>query len=144
LSCTAHFVTGFAISTMSTAWNASWCSLDRSACPVMQIIGMESASAVYSPVIMLVPAGPEVPMHTPTLPVTRDQPSAACVPPSSCRTVMCLIELFRIAAYSGRIAAPGMPKTVSTPSDSMTATAAAMQGIWVTLLLPYRKGSPRP
>jgi hypothetical protein len=35
-----------AISTMSTAWKASWCSLARSACPVMQIIGMESARAV--------------------------------------------------------------------------------------------------
>ncbi len=78
---------------MSTAWNASWCSLLVGAWPVMQIIGMESASAVYSPVIMLVPAGPEVPMQTPTFPVTRAQPSAAWVPPSSCRTVMCWMEL---------------------------------------------------
>ena len=93
------------------------------------MIGTESASAVYRPVIMLVPAGPEVPMHTPTLPVTRAQPSAACVPPSSCRTVMCRIELVRSAAYSGRIAAPGMPKTVSTPSDSSTATTASMHGM---------------
>jgi hypothetical protein len=98
LSCTAHFVTGLAISTMSTAWNASWCSFARGACPVMQIIGMESASAVYSPVIMLVPAGPEVPIDTPTLPVARAHPSAACVPPSSWRTVRCLMPLFRSAA----------------------------------------------
>jgi hypothetical protein len=46
LSCTAHLVTGLAISTMSTAWNASWCSLEVTACPVTQIIGIESASAV--------------------------------------------------------------------------------------------------
>ncbi len=45
-SWTAHLVTGLAISTMSTAWNASWWSLSRAACPVMQIMGMESARAV--------------------------------------------------------------------------------------------------
>ena len=128
VSCTAHFVTGLAISTMSTAWNASWCSSARSACTVMQMIGMESASAVQRPVIMFVPAGPEVPIVTPTLPVARAHPSAACVPPASWRTVRCLIPLSRSAAYSGRIAAPGMPKTVSTPSDPMTAATASMQG----------------
>ncbi len=46
LSCTAHLVTGLAISTMSTAWNDSWWSLPFCAWPVMQIIGMESAIAV--------------------------------------------------------------------------------------------------
>jgi hypothetical protein len=80
-------VTGRAISTMSTAWNASWCSFALGAWPVMQMIGTESASAVYRPVIMLVPAGPDVPIDTPTFPVARAQPSAACVPPSSWRTV---------------------------------------------------------
>lgn len=43
---TAHFVTGRAISTMSTAWNASWCSFVVAACPVMHRIGTESACAV--------------------------------------------------------------------------------------------------
>jgi hypothetical protein len=71
------------MSTMSTAWKASLCSWPRFACPVMQISGIESACAVYRPVIMLVPAGPDVPMQTPGCPVTRAQPSAACVPPSS-------------------------------------------------------------
>lgn len=46
LTCTAHLVTGLAISTMSTAWNASVCSLSDAACPVMQMIGIESACAV--------------------------------------------------------------------------------------------------
>ncbi len=47
---------------------------------------------------MLVPAGPEVPMQTPTLPVTRAQPSAACVPPSSWRTVTLRMSLCWSAA----------------------------------------------
>jgi hypothetical protein len=34
----------------------------------MHRIGTESAAAEYSPVIMSVPAGPEVPTHTPMLP----------------------------------------------------------------------------
>ena len=34
----------------------------------MQRIGIESALAEYSPVIMSVPAGPEVPIQTPILP----------------------------------------------------------------------------
>ena len=86
---TAHLVTGLAISTMSTAWKPSLSSRSVRCWPVMQIIGIESAIAVYRPVIMLVPAGPEVPMATPTLPVVRDQPSAMCVAPSSWRTVRC-------------------------------------------------------
>ena len=46
LTWIAHFVTGLAISTMSTAWKASLCSTSVGACPVMQIIGIESAWAV--------------------------------------------------------------------------------------------------
>jgi hypothetical protein len=65
---------------------------------VIQIIGMESACAVYNPVIMLVPAGPDVPMATPTRPLVRAQPSAMWVAPSSCRTIRCLISLRRRAA----------------------------------------------
>ena len=126
---TAHFVTGLAISTMSTAWNASSCSFVDTAWPVMHRIGTESACAVYRPVIMFVPAGPDVPIATPTLPVVRDQPSAMCVAPSSCRTMRCRISLSRIAWYSGRIAAPGQPKVASTPSDSRMSTMARMTGI---------------
>jgi hypothetical protein len=45
-TCTAHLVTGLAISTMSTAWKASLCRTSVGAWPVMQIIGIESAIAV--------------------------------------------------------------------------------------------------
>jgi len=65
---TAHLVTGFAIDSMSTAWKSSLCSRARGAWPVMARIGIESACAEYRPVIMSVPAGPEVPMQTPMLP----------------------------------------------------------------------------
>lgn len=75
--------------------------------------------------------GPEVPIATPTLPVVRDQPSAMCVAPSSCRTIRCSIEpSCSIALYSGRIAAPGQPNTVSMPSDFRTSTTACMTGIF--------------
>ena len=53
---------------MSTAWKSSLYSLARAAWPVMHRIGTESAWAVYRPVIMSVPPGPEVPTHTPMLP----------------------------------------------------------------------------
>ena len=53
---------------MSTAWKSSLCRRARGAWPVMHRMGMESALAEYRPVIMSVPAGPEVPMHTPMLP----------------------------------------------------------------------------
>jgi hypothetical protein len=42
--------------------------LATGAWPVMHRIGIESAAAEYSPVIMSVPAGPEVPMQMPMLP----------------------------------------------------------------------------
>jgi len=69
-------------------------------------------------------------MATPTLPVMRDQPSAAWVAPSSCRMVRCLIlvDLER-ALYSGRMAAPGIPKQTSTPSLSRIFTTASITGI---------------
>ncbi|CAH0311055.1 hypothetical protein SRABI128_04515 [Microbacterium sp. Bi128] len=64
----ANLVTGLAMDSMSTAWKSSLCSLATGAWPVMQSIGMESAHAAYRPVIMSVPAGPEVPMQMPMLP----------------------------------------------------------------------------
>ena len=65
---TAIFVSGAAIDAMSTAWKSSLCSRATGACPVMQRIGIESADAEYRPVIMSVPAGPDVPTQTPMLP----------------------------------------------------------------------------
>ena len=61
-------VSGAAMAAMSTAWKSSLCSLATGAWPVMHRIGIESAEAEYSPVSMSVPAGPEVPTHTPILP----------------------------------------------------------------------------
>jgi len=62
---TAIFVRGRAIEAMSTAWKSSLCSLATGAWPVMQRMGIESALAEWSPVIMSVPAGPLVPTHMP-------------------------------------------------------------------------------
>ena len=88
----AILVTGAAIAAMSTAWKSSLCSRATGACPVIARIGMESAIAEYSPVIMSVPAGPEVPMQTPILPaLARVYPSAMCEAPSTWRASTCLI-----------------------------------------------------
>ncbi|SHH80248.1 hypothetical protein SAMN05444521_1989 [Streptomyces sp. 3214.6] len=65
---TAIFVTGPAMEAMSTAWKSSLWSTPVGACPVMHRMGIESPRAEYSPVIMSVPAGPEVPTQTPMLP----------------------------------------------------------------------------
>lgn len=65
---TAILVTGRAMEAMSTAWKSSLWITAVGACPVMQRIGIESPVAEYRPVIMSVPAGPEVPTQTPMLP----------------------------------------------------------------------------
>src|SRR3954464_192507 len=78
---------------------------------------------------MLVPAGPDVPIATPTLPFVLAQPSAMCVAPSSWRTIRCSIARPCRALYSGRMAAPGQPKPGSTPSLSMTSPTACIAGI---------------
>src|SRR3954463_6878104 len=58
-------------------------------------------------------------MQTPTLPVAAAYPWAACPPPCSCRTRMCLILTeSNSGSYAGRIAPPGMPKTFSAPAAS--------------------------
>src|SRR4051812_2308687 len=112
---------------MSTAWKSSLCSRATGACPVMHRIGMESPDAEYRPVIMSVPAGPEVPMHTPMLPArVREYPSAMCAAPSTWRARMWLIApRSRRAEDTGLIAAPGTPNACVTPSRSMIATAAS-------------------
>ncbi len=87
---TAILVTGPAMAAMSTAWKSSLCRRAVGACPVMQRIGMESPEAEYSPVIMSVPAGPEVPTQTPMLPGwVRVYPSAMWEAPSTCRASVC-------------------------------------------------------
>ncbi len=53
---------------------------------------MESAQAEYRPVIMSVPAGPDVPMQTPMFPAAaRVYPSAMCEAPSTWRASTCLM-----------------------------------------------------
>ena len=79
---------------------------------------------------MLVPAGPEVPMATPTLPVMRAQPSATCVPPSSWRTIRC--SICRTAPSPCRAAGsprPGSRRRCRRPRDFRTSTTASMTGI---------------
>jgi cytochrome c553 len=86
---------------------------------------MLSALAEYRPVIMSVPAGPLVPMHTPML------PAGAGVALGHVRGALDVARQDvgdRLAlaqrAYSGLIAAPGTPKACVTPSFSITSTAA--------------------
>ena len=77
---------------MSTAWKSSLWSLATGAWPVIARIGMESADAEYNPVIMSVPAGPEVPMQTPMFPAAaRVKPSAIWLAPSTCLARTCLM-----------------------------------------------------
>ena len=79
-------MTGLTIDAMSTAWKSSLSSFATGAWPVMHRIGIESADAEYRPVTMSVPAGPDVPMHTPMLPAAaRVYPSAMCEAPSTWR-----------------------------------------------------------
>ncbi len=52
--------------------------------------------AEYRPVIMSVPAGPEVPMQMPMFPAAaRVYPSAMCEAPSTCRARMCRMPPWR-------------------------------------------------
>ena len=80
-------------------------------------------------------------MQTPTRPVAAAYPSAAWPAPCSWRTRMCRTVVESMSgSYAGRIAPPGMPKTVSTPSCSSERTrawapvicAGAASGGWVT------------
>jgi hypothetical protein len=94
----AILVTGPAMAVMSTAWKSSLCSLATGACPVMHRIGVESAQAEYRPVTMSVPAGPDVPTHTPMLPArARVYPSAMWEAPSTWRASTCAIPLSAMA-----------------------------------------------
>ncbi len=56
---------------MSISWNASLPMRAEGTLPVIATIGIESSIAVPMPVTRFVAPGPDVPMQTPTLPVTR-------------------------------------------------------------------------
>src|SRR5659263_679951 len=88
----------------------------------MATIGTESMYASARPVTRFVAPGPDVAIHTPTLPVATAYPSAACAAPCSCRTRMWRILESNNGSYAGRIVPPGMPKMTSTPTASSDAT----------------------
>ena len=56
---------------MSISWKASLPINAAGTLPVIATIGIESRSAVPIPVTRFVAPGPDVPMQTPTRPVTR-------------------------------------------------------------------------
>ena len=103
---------------MSTPWKSSLSSLGVGTWPVMHRMGSESAIAEYIPVIMSVPAGPDVPRHTPMLPtLARVYPSAMWDWASPCLARMWPIRPSAFSAeYRPLIAAPGIPKVTVTPS----------------------------
>ena len=62
-------VIGMVMPQMSASWKASVPMAEEATWPVMATIGTESMCASASGVTRLVAPGPEVAMHTPTLPV---------------------------------------------------------------------------
>src|SRR3712207_3264972 len=90
----------------------------------MATIGTESMYASAIGVTRLVAPGPEVAMHTPTLPVACAYPVAACPAPCSWRTRMRRTFESYSGSYAGRIAPPGIPNATSTPRASSERTSA--------------------
>src|SRR6266545_2470113 len=88
-------------------------------------------------VTRFVAPGPEVPMHTPTLPVACANPSAAWPPTCSwrMRTVFGFSQR-NSASYRGRIVPPGMPKRYSTPSASNALRTAIAPVIFSLAMCP--------
>ena len=77
------FVIGITTPAISTSWKLSF---PRSGTPTLQVTattGTESINAVAIPVTRLVAPGPLVAKQTPTFPVERAYPSAACAAPCS-------------------------------------------------------------
>src|SRR5918996_3020313 len=112
-------VIGIVMPRMSASWKASVPIAALGTCPVTATIGTESMCASAIGVTRFVAPGPLVAMHTPTRPVASAYPSAAWPAPCSCRTRTCRIFVESSSgSYAGRMAPPGMPKTVSTPADS--------------------------
>src|SRR5581483_6774096 len=111
-----HLVSERVMPKTSVSWNASVPMRGVRTWPVMQTRGTESILASAMPVTGLVAPGPLVAMATPTLPVTRAEPSAAKTAPCSCRVRMWRTPLPASASYKGMIAPPGYPKTRSAPS----------------------------
>src|SRR5207249_8062085 len=121
---TFHLVTGLNMSTMSTTWCASLCSLSEDAWPVSATIGARSRQASAMPVRRLVAPGPRVPMATAARPVRRPYTSAMNAAPCSWRTVMWrMASVWDKASRTSSVSSPGTEKTYSQPSASRQATS---------------------
>ena len=77
------FVIGITTPAISISWKLSLPSAVTFTFAVIATRGMESIYAVAIPVTRFVAPGPEVAIHTPTLPVALAYPSAACAAPCS-------------------------------------------------------------
>ena len=77
------FVIGIVIPVISTSWKLSLPSKLFWTFPVIATKGTESIYAVAIPVTRFVAPGPDVAIHTPTLPEDLAYPSAACAAPCS-------------------------------------------------------------
>ena len=85
-------VIGITTPAMSTSWKLSLPSIFTPTFAVIATTGMESMYAVAIPVTRLVAPGPDVAIHTPTLPVALAYPSAAWAAPCSCDVSTWLIS----------------------------------------------------
>ena len=96
-------------STIGVSWNASVPMTWVGTWPVMATSGIESILASASPVTRFSAPGPEVAITTPGRPVARAYPSAAKMPPCSCRgRIVRIRSRYRVSAWcSGMLAPPG-------------------------------------
>ena len=96
-------------STIGVSWKASVPITFVGTWPVMATIGRLSSLASASPVTRFKAPGPEVAMTTPGRPVTRAYPSAAKMPPCSCRgKIVRILSRTRVSAWCiGMLAPPG-------------------------------------
>ena len=92
----------------SHSWKASVPIAALFTWPLMHSTGTESHSASSRPVVVLLMPGPEVTSTTPSRPVLRAYPSAACTAACSWRTRMWRRRGSPCSAsYSGSTAPPG-------------------------------------
>ena len=97
-------VMGIVIPVISTSWKLSVPIWLVGTFPVIATIGIESMYAAAIPVTRFVAPGPDVAIHTPTLPVALAYPSAACAAPCSWAVKTCFISLrcLYILSYKSR------------------------------------------
>ena len=97
----AHFVIGLNTASWSISWNASMPNDTRGLEPPMATSGAALVNASATPVSRLVAPGPEAPMHTPGLRITRPHACADSAAACSCRVSMARIpSLMQVASVS--------------------------------------------